>query len=232
MGSVPGCLPPLSRRRSSDDLDSCHETDVGGAPMSTSGSGAAVRDLHIKLAHIQWRKQANGKSIRKGLKALDTTKRLHERDMMLQLSVDREGERERWTEAIVRDELARPAEISETFLKDWEQREEEGRNRRLEEARLHLKSLKRVERVVQSKQDEGKQQVERSDAEEGRGRRRGQGKHQLKQQEDTKLLRERLQRLRIGVKEKRRGLRRSASASKDLRSTFSATSFKTGRGRW
>ena len=42
-----------------------------------------------------------------------------------------EKERERWTEAIVRDELARPAEISEMFLKDWEQREKEDRKRRL-----------------------------------------------------------------------------------------------------
>lgn len=40
-------------------------------------------------------------------------------------------ERERWTEAIVRDELARPAEISEMFLKGWEQRAEEDRKRRL-----------------------------------------------------------------------------------------------------
>lgn len=41
-------------------------------------------------------------------------------------------ERERWTEAIVRDELARPAEISEMFLKDWERREEENRTRQLQ----------------------------------------------------------------------------------------------------
>lgn len=41
-------------------------------------------------------------------------------------------ERERWTEAIVRDELARPAEISEMFLKDWEKRQEENRARQLQ----------------------------------------------------------------------------------------------------
>lgn len=43
----------------------------------------------------------------------------------------RRQERERWTEAIVRDELARPAEISEMFLKDWEQREDANRKRQL-----------------------------------------------------------------------------------------------------
>lgn len=40
-------------------------------------------------------------------------------------------ERELWTKAIVRDELARPAEISEMFLKSWEQREDDIRERRL-----------------------------------------------------------------------------------------------------
>lgn len=45
--------------------------------------------------------------------------------------VHRCQERERWTKAIVRDELARPAEISEMFLKDWEQQEEKDRQRQL-----------------------------------------------------------------------------------------------------
>lgn len=40
-------------------------------------------------------------------------------------------ERGRWTEAIVRDEVARPADISEVFLKDWELREDETRIRQL-----------------------------------------------------------------------------------------------------
>lgn len=40
-------------------------------------------------------------------------------------------ERGRWTEAIVRDEAARPADISEVFLKDWEQRDDEIRTRQL-----------------------------------------------------------------------------------------------------
>lgn len=40
-------------------------------------------------------------------------------------------ERGRWTEAIVRDEVARPADISEVFLKDWELREDKTRIRQL-----------------------------------------------------------------------------------------------------
>lgn len=104
--------------------------------------------------------------------------------------------------------------------------------KRFQETKLHLKSLKRVERVVQSKKDGDKQRVDIGDAEEGKGGSGGQGKHQSKRQEDTRILREKIQRLRIGVKEKRLGLRRSASASKGLGGTFSATSFKTGRGRW
>ncbi|CAN0379528.1 unnamed protein product, partial [Ectocarpus sp. 12 AP-2014] len=161
-------------------------------------------------------------------KALETTKRLQERDMMLQLSVDREGERARWTETIVRDELARPVEISEMFLKDWEQREGETRKRQLKETKLHLKSLKRVERTVISKKRSAIT-VQRPESRNAEGR--GGGESALEQQDDDEALKERLQRLRFGVKEKRRELRRSASYSKDHRGTFSATGFKTGRGR-
>lgn len=102
---------------------------------------------------------------------------------------------------------------------------------RHQETTLHLKSLKRVERAVQSKQggwgSTAATTTTTEESAEGAG-----GKPQAKQQDDAELLKERLRRLRIGVKEKRRELRRSASSSKDLRGTFSATSFKTGRGRW
>lgn len=51
-------------------------------------------------------------------------------------------------------------------------------------------------------------------------------------QEDvnTKALKEKLKTLRIGIKDRRRELR--CSAKKDIKESFSATSFKTGRGRW
>ncbi|CAM9828137.1 unnamed protein product [Ectocarpus sp. 13 AM-2016] len=228
MGSVHGALPPLERNRRcrpQDEFGSSGE-NVPAASSIMPGGLDALSDLHTKLAHIQWRRHANDKSIRK---ALETTKRLQERDMMLQLSVDREGERARWTEAIVRDELARPVEISEMFLKDWEQREGEIRKRQLKETKLHLKSLKRVERTVASKKRSAitVQRPESRNA-EGRG---GGGERALERQEDDEALKERLRRLRFGVKEKRRELRRSASYSKDHIGTFSATDFKTGRGR-
>lgn len=102
-----------------------------------------------------------------------------------------------------------------------------------QETTLHLKSLKRVERAVQSKQGgwgststTAQQQSEGSSA-EGGGR-----EQEVNTQDAAQLLKERLRRLRIGVKEKRRELRRSASSSKDLKGSFSATNFKTGRGRW
>lgn len=101
-----------------------------------------------------------------------------------------------------------------------------------QETRLHLKSLTRVERAVQSKQGGGSSITTTTQQSEGSGTEAGGGERQVKQQGDAQLLKERLRRLRIGVKEKRRELRRSASSSKDLRGTFSATSFKTGRGRW
>ncbi|CAM9954212.1 unnamed protein product [Ectocarpus fasciculatus] len=226
MGSVHRALPPLEgNRRCQDEFGSSREDVPAGSSIVSSG-GDALSDLHTKLAHIQWRRHANDKSIRK---ALETTKRLQERDMMLQLSVDREGERARWTEAIVRDELARPVEISEMFLKDWERREGETQKRQLKETKLHLKSLKRVERTVTSKRSSAitVQRPESRDVAEGR---RG-GERTLEKQQDDEALKERLRRLRFGVKEKRRDLRRSASYSKDQRGTFSATGFKTGRGR-
>lgn len=51
-------------------------------------------------------------------------------------------------------------------------------------------------------------------------------------QEDIKAraLKEKLKTLRTGIKDKRRELRRAAK--NDVRESFSAASFKTGRGRW
>ncbi len=111
-----------------------------------------------------------------------------------------------------------------------------------QETKLHLRSLKRVERALQLKggargsttatmmqQPEGGGSSSCAEWERGE---EPQSMQQQRQQGDDRLLKERLRRLRMGVKETRRELRRSASSSKDLRGTFSATSFKTGRGRW
>ncbi|CAN0023535.1 unnamed protein product [Laminaria digitata] len=149
---------------------------------------------------------------------------MRERDLLLQLSVDREGERRRWTEAIVRDEVARPADISEVFLKDWELREDETRIRQLKGIRLHLQSLKRVERAVQSHR--GGTNVAPSEG----SIIEGQLHPSPVEDANTKALEEKLKTLRIGVKDKRRELRRAAK--NDVREFFSASSFKTGRGRW
>lgn len=101
-----------------------------------------------------------------------------------------------------------------------------------QETTLHLKSLKRVERAVQSKPGGWASITTTTQQSGGSGTEGVEGGDQAKQQDEAELLKEKLRRLRIGVKEKRRELRRSASSSKDLKGTFSATSFKTGRGRW
>lgn len=59
MGSVRECFPPLEGNRRRRPLD---EYDTGVVPHV--GGGDALSDLHTKLAHIQWRKHANNKSIR------------------------------------------------------------------------------------------------------------------------------------------------------------------------
>lgn len=101
-----------------------------------------------------------------------------------------------------------------------------------QETTLHLKSLKRVEHAMQSKQGGWGCTTTTTQQSEGSGTEGAGGEQHAKQQHEAEPLKEKLRRLRIGVKEKRRELRRSASSSKDLRGTFSATSFKTGRGRW
>lgn len=59
MGSVRECFPPLEGNRRRRPLD---EYDTGVVPHV--GGGDTLSDLHTKLAHIQWRKHANNKSIR------------------------------------------------------------------------------------------------------------------------------------------------------------------------
>lgn len=98
----------------------------------------------------------------------------------------------------------------------------------LQETKIHLKNLKRVDRTVTSKKRSAIT-VQRPESRHAEGQ--GGGERALEQQEADEALKERLRRLCIGVKEKGRELRRSASYSKDQRGTFSATGFKTGRGR-
>lgn len=50
-------------------------------------------------------------------------------------------------------------------------------------------------------------------------------------EDTTNALKAKLKMLQNGVKQTRRELRRAAKQA-DLRGSFSATSFKTGRGRW
>lgn len=90
--------------------------------------------------------------------------------------------------------------------------------------RLHLQSLKRVERAVQS--HKGGTNVAPSEG----SIIEGQLHPSPVEDANTKALKEKLKTLRIGVKDKRRQLRRAAK--NDVRESFSASSFKTGRGRW
>ncbi|CAM9131306.1 unnamed protein product, partial [Ascophyllum nodosum] len=185
----------------------------------------ALGDLQTKLAHIQWRKYMNDNDIRK---ALDLTKRMHDRDLVLQLAVDREWERERRAEAIIRDELSRKAVLSETFLKDWEKQEEKNRKQQLKETKLRLKTIRRAERVLRPKKESGsklafldKESIPLED-----------GHHRVlsgKGEKDSRMdLKDKLGTLKRGVKEKRRELIRAGKEGRKYGSY--AASFKTGRG--
>lgn len=82
MDSAPGCLPPLTneskiasssvqkradrRRQSHDDLIEM-ATNNSVSTWSLGGEDDVLGDLETKLAHIQWRKHANAKKIRRAL---------------------------------------------------------------------------------------------------------------------------------------------------------------------
>lgn len=90
MDSARPCLPPLAahtRASTSEDSRSCTPAQRGSRWRCTAndsnesavkswtlaGDGNVLGDLHIKLAHIQWRKHANDNNIRSVVHRTTTT---------------------------------------------------------------------------------------------------------------------------------------------------------------
>lgn len=91
-----------------------------------------------------------------------------------------------------------------------------------QENKLHLDSLKRLEEAVQLKKGGALQANIENGLDEGGNR--------LSEDHAIYAIKEKLRMLRGGIQERRQELRRSAK--KDAKRAFSATNFKTGRGRW
>lgn len=67
-------------------------------------------NIEQQLAHLRWKKSQNEKAIRD---ALESTKILKQKDLILGLSADQKVDRSSWMSQVLRDELSRPLIISD-----------------------------------------------------------------------------------------------------------------------
>ena len=68
------------------------------------------KNIEQQLAHLRWKKSQNEKAIRD---ALESTKILKQKDLILGLSADQKVDRSSWMSQVLRDELSRPLIISD-----------------------------------------------------------------------------------------------------------------------
>ena len=109
------------------------------------GASRGARDIQMQLAHLKWRKTVNESKIRT---AINASRALGERDLLMQLSVDRTAERAAWRQAVVEDELSKPLEVSERFMKQFEKEAKLQTERYDQQVELHTDALEQ-QRLLQ-----------------------------------------------------------------------------------
>ena len=125
-------------------FDGGHEfAAVDGALLCAEVTKAEV--LAEQLAQLQWRKMQNEASIRRALKA---TRAAMEADVLRQLSVDRAGEKAAWMAEVIEDELSRPLEVSEDFMRSFEAGEALEQERLEASNATHVRGVKHLVKTV------------------------------------------------------------------------------------
>ena len=125
-------------------FDTGHEfTSVAAALLCPEESRAA--DLEAQLAQLRWRKMQNDAQIKT---ALEQSRAMAEQDLVAQLSRTKTSEKAEWARSIIEDELSKPLEVSEQFMRKFEA-EEQGREEGLSASkRRHAASVRRLAATV------------------------------------------------------------------------------------
>jgi len=100
------------------------------------------RDLEQQLAHLRWRRWQNERSIRN---CLEVGNSMREKDTILNMSIDKAGERAMWMTSVVRDELQRPLVLADeemNFFQDQHSKSKDRLRRNAERQHITLKSLR------------------------------------------------------------------------------------------
>jgi len=137
------------------------EFDNGYEYDSLDGSKLAPEvsqeeELQTQMAHLRWRKMQNESKIRSMIVA---SRQMHEQELLKQMSRDRAREKAEWMKEIIEDELSKPLEVDENFIKKFEDDEKSFRAKSLANKRQHLKSVKKLQKELTLRHELANQKV-------------------------------------------------------------------------
>lgn len=101
-----------------------------------------AEELETQMAHLRWRKMQNETKIRT---VLSHSRRLHEEELFRDLTRNRSSDKAAWMRGIIEDELSKPLEVNEDFIRGFEQDQKRQRAQNLRNKRQHLKSVKNLQ---------------------------------------------------------------------------------------
>lgn len=85
---------------------------------------------------------------------LKTSKKLHARDAVLQLGLNRGEQRAQWTRSIIRDELNKPLAVSDQFMKEFTKKKVLEDSHFRTASKNHVRSMKRIMNKEREKEDQ------------------------------------------------------------------------------
>ena len=109
-----------------------------------------IAELEEKMAHLKWKKMCTQSRMKN---VLQTSKKLHERDMVLRLGHNRADHKEEWMRGIIQDEMHKPLEVSDKYMKEFTAKKRQEDHHFRQSAKNHVQSIQRIKKKAQEREE-------------------------------------------------------------------------------
>ena len=100
------------------------------------------------MAHLQWKKACTQSKMKNVLKQ---TRQMQERDMVLRLGNPRAQQKAQWTKQVIRDEMQRPLDVSDQFMKEFAAKRTRDEEKFRASSKTHAKQIQRLQKRSQER---------------------------------------------------------------------------------
>lgn len=113
-------------------------------------SNKRITELEQQVAHLQWLKGQNERSIKS---ALERTKVLQQNDVLLKMSSNVQGERASWKSAVIKDELSKPLVLTDEEFFKMEMEAVTNQRKFEKRAEQHLSSASKIKEMISKRME-------------------------------------------------------------------------------